>query len=44
MGLLLLQIETEAARLQVFLIERGFLDIRAWKIYHLVNERGDRSL
>lgn len=40
MGLLLLQIETEAARFQVLLIERGFPDIRAWKIFSLVNGRG----
>ena len=40
MGLLLLQIETEAARLQVLLIERGLSDERAWKIARLVNERG----
>ena len=40
MGLLLLQIETEAARLQVILVERGFSDIRAWKISRLENERG----
>lgn len=40
MGLLLLQIETEAARFQVLLIERGFPDIRAWKISRLENERG----
>lgn len=40
MGLLLLQIETEAERLQVLLIERGLSDERAWKIFRLVNERG----
>ena len=40
MGLLLLQIETEAARLQVILVERGLSDVRAWKISRLKNERG----
>lgn len=40
MGLLLLQIETEAERLQVLLIECGLSDERAWKISRLVNERG----
>lgn len=40
MGLLLLQIETEGARLQVCLNERGFSDIQEWIISRLVNERG----
>lgn len=40
MGLLLLQVETEAARLQVLLIERGFSDIRGWIISRLETERG----
>lgn len=40
MDLLLLQIETEAARLQVLLIERGLSEERAWKISHLETERG----
>lgn len=40
MGLLLLQIETEGVRCLNALRERGFSDMRAWKISRLVNERG----
>ena len=38
--LLLLQIETKAGSAPVILAERGFSDIRAWKISRLENERG----
>lgn len=40
MGLLLLQIETKVEQGPTVLIERGFLDARAWKISRLENERG----
>ena len=40
MGLLLLQIETKTGAGLDVLIERGYSDTRAWKISHLVNERG----
>ena len=40
MGLLLLQNETKAGAGLDVLIERGFLDTRAWKISRLENERG----
>ena len=40
MGLLLLQIEMKTVKSLVYLIERGFSDIRAWKISRLENERG----
>ena len=36
----MLQIETKAGPVPVILFERGFPDIRAWKISRLVNERG----
>lgn len=37
---LLLQIETEAVRCLNALRERGFLNVREWKISRLENERG----
>ena len=40
MGLLLLQTETKGEPVPAILVERGFPDIRAWKISRLVNERG----
>lgn len=40
MGLLLLQNETKTGAGLIALIERGFLDARAWKIFRLENERG----
>lgn len=40
MGLLLLQIETKVGAGPAVHLERGFLDVRGWKISHLKNERG----
>ena len=40
MGLLLLQIETKTGAGLIVLIERGFPDIREWKISCRKNERG----
>lgn len=40
MGLLLLRIEMKVGPDPTVLVERGFPGIRAWKISHLVNERG----
>jgi len=36
----MLQIETKAGADPAAYLERGFLDVQAWKISRLMNERG----
>lgn len=39
----MLQIETKVGPVPVILVERGYSDARGWKIFRLVNERGQSA-